>query len=150
LGALPLGGYVKMLDEREGPVPTAELSRSFTRRPPWQRIAVLIAGPLFNIIFAVLVLWGMFWASGVTEVRPKVGEVVAESVAARAGLKPGDEIRSVNGAAVRGQNDVLFGLLDAMSSDGVVALGVRGAAGDARTATINVTDPVLRHHLTEP
>jgi regulator of sigma E protease len=50
IGSLPLGGYVKMLDEREGPVPTAELPRSFTRRPSWQRIAVLLAGPLFNIV----------------------------------------------------------------------------------------------------
>src|SRR5579875_3581559 len=56
LSALPLGGYVKMLDEREGPVPAEYLSRSFTRRPHWQRIVVLLAGPGFNILFAVLVL----------------------------------------------------------------------------------------------
>src|SRR6476660_9284667 len=73
IGSLPLGGYVKMLDEREGPVPTAELPRSFTRRPSWQRIAVLLAGPLFNIVFAVLLLWGMTWANGITELRPRVG-----------------------------------------------------------------------------
>jgi regulator of sigma E protease len=70
LAAIPLGGYVKLLDEREGPVAPAELPRSFTRRPPWQRIVVLLAGPAFNILFAVLVLWGMLWVSGVTEVRP--------------------------------------------------------------------------------
>jgi regulator of sigma E protease len=66
VAAIPLGGYVKLLDEREGPVEPAELSRSFTRRPPWQRIVVLLAGPAFNIIFAVLILWGMLWVSGVT------------------------------------------------------------------------------------
>ena len=59
-----------MLDEREGPVPAADLARSFTRRPHWQRIVVLLAGPAFNILFAVLVLWGMLWASGTTEVQP--------------------------------------------------------------------------------
>src|ERR1700759_3230186 len=72
LAALPLGGYVKLLDEREGPVPTADLARSFTRKPPWQRIAVLLAGPSFNIAFAILVLWGMFWSAGITEYRPVV------------------------------------------------------------------------------
>ena len=60
IAAIPLGGYVKMLDEREGPVPSEDLARSFTRKPPWQRIAVLLAGPAFNIAFAILVLWGMF------------------------------------------------------------------------------------------
>src|SRR6201999_197592 len=59
IAMIPLGGYVKLLDEREGPVPQADLPRSFTRRPPWQRILVLLAGPSFNIAFAILVLWAM-------------------------------------------------------------------------------------------
>ncbi len=57
------------------------LARSFTRKPPWQRIVVLLAGPGFNILFAILVLWGMFWANGETEIRPLVGDVVTGSVA---------------------------------------------------------------------
>jgi len=64
VAAIPLGGYVKLLDEREGPVEPHELARSFTRRPPWQRIVVLLAGPAFTILFAVLVLWGMLWVNG--------------------------------------------------------------------------------------
>jgi len=150
IGSLPLGGYVKMLDEREGPVPTAELPRSFTRRPSWQRIAVLLAGPLFNIVFAVLLLWGMTWANGITELRPRVGEVTPGSLAASAGLKSGDEIRTLDGAPVQGQRDVVFGLLEAMSSGGEVTLGVRGSAGENRSATIRVPDAEQRHHLTEP
>jgi len=150
IGSLPLGGYVKMLDEREGPVPTAELPRSFTRRPSWQRIAVLLAGPLFNIVFAVLLLWGMTWANGITELRPRVGEVTPGSLAASAGLKSGDEIRTLDGAPVQGQRDVVFGLLEAMSSGGQVTLGVRGSAGENRSATISVPDAEQRHHLTEP
>ena len=94
LAPIPMGGYVKMLDEREGPVPPADLDRSFTRRPPWQRILVLFAGPGFNIAFAVLVLWIAYWANGITEVRPTVGDVTAGSIAARAGLKSLDEIRA--------------------------------------------------------
>src|SRR3979490_3460938 len=56
VAAIPLGGCVKLRDEREGPVAAEDLARSFTRKPPWQRIAVLLAGPAFNIAFAILVL----------------------------------------------------------------------------------------------
>jgi len=150
LAALPLGGYVKLLDEREGPVAPADLPRSFTRRPHWQRIVVLLAGPAFNILFAVLVLWGMLWVSGVTEVKPVVGDVTAGSVASAAGLRSGDEIRAINGAAVAGEREVVFGLLDAMSSRGQVTLSLRGANGDTRAAVLSVPDPAERRRLTEP
>jgi regulator of sigma E protease len=150
IAALPLGGYVKMLDEREGPVEPHELSRSFTRKPPWQRIIVLLAGPAFNILFAILVLWGMFWVNGITEVKPIIGDIVQGSVAARGGLRSGDEVLSINGDAVAGQPDVLFGLLDSMSSDGNASLQVRGRDGEARTATLSVPDSVERRKLTEP
>jgi regulator of sigma E protease len=150
LAMIPLGGYVKLLDEREGPVAPADLPRSFTRRPPWQRIVVLLAGPAFNILFAVLVLWGMLWVNGVTEVRPTVGEVTADSIAARAGLRAGDDIRAINGSPVGSQREVVFGLLDAMSSRGEADLRVRGAAGDAREATLSVPDASERRRLTEP
>src|SRR5579871_6776150 len=114
VAAVPLGGYVKLLDEREGPVEEAELPRSFTRRPHWQRIVVLLAGPSFNILFAVLVLWGMFWVNGVNEVQPVVGDITTGSIASLAGLKSGDEIRAVNDTPVSGVRDVVFDLLDAM------------------------------------
>jgi regulator of sigma E protease len=127
-----------------------ELARSFTRRPPWQRIVVLLAGPAFNILFAVLVLWGMLWVNGVTEVRPVVGDLTAGSVAAAAGLHSGDEIRALNGAAVSGQRDVVFGLLDAMSSRGQAALSVRGSSGELRTVNLSVPDSEQRRRLTEP
>src|SRR2546430_4212416 len=147
---LPLGRYMKLLHEREGPVAPHELARSFTRRPPWQAIVVLLAGPAFNILFAVLLLWGMLWVNGVTEVRPLVGEVTAGSVAAAAGLRSGDEIRAINGAAVAGERDVVFGLLDAMSSRGEAALSVRGSGGELRNAKLRVPDAEQRRRLTEP
>lgn len=150
VAAVPLGGYVKLLDEREGPVEPRDLPRSFTHRPPWQRILVLLAGPLFNILFAVLVLWAMLWVNGVTEVRAKVGDVTTGSIAARAGLRSGDEIRAINGAAVTGQRDVVFDLLDAMSGRGQALLTVLGAAGDTRQANLSVEDPTERRRLTEP
>jgi regulator of sigma E protease len=150
VAAIPLGGYVKLLDEREGPVPPAELERSFTRKPPWQRIVVLLAGPAFNIIFAILVLWGMFWAKGITELKPVVGDVLQNSVAAHGGLRSGDEILSINGAAVIGQRDVMFDLLDAVSSRGEAGLLVRGKDGTTRSASLNVPDRDERVRLTEP
>jgi regulator of sigma E protease len=150
LAAIPLGGYVKLLDEREGPVPAHDLARSFTRKPPWQRIVVLLAGPGFNILFAILVLWGMFWINGETEIRPLVGEVVKDSVAERAGLRSGDEITAINGAPVAGQRDVVFGLLDAMSGQGQAVLAVRSSSGQAQTDTLSVTNSAERRRLTEP
>ncbi len=72
------------------------------------------------------------------------------SLAAHAGLRAGDEMRTLNGAAVAGANDVVFGLLDAMSSSGDASLGVRGADGSLRTAKFHVTDAAQRRHLTEP
>jgi regulator of sigma E protease len=150
IAAVPLGGYVKLLDEREGPVSPEDLPRSFTRRPHWQRIAVLLAGPSSNILFAVLLLWGMFWVNGVSEVRPVVGDVTTGSVAAAAGLKSGDEIRAVNGSAVQGLRDVVFDLLDAMSARGEADLNVRGSDGAAREARLVVADADARRRLTEP
>jgi regulator of sigma E protease len=150
IAAIPLGGYVKLLDEREGPVPAHELARSFTRRPPWQRIVVLLAGPGFNILFAILVLWGMFWANGETEIRPLVGDVVKGSVAEHAGLRTGDEITAINGKAVAGQRDVVFGLLDSMSGQGEAQLAVHAQSGSTRTATLTVGNSAERRRLTEP
>jgi regulator of sigma E protease len=154
LASLPLGGYVKLLDEREGPVPTAELSRSFTRKPPWQRILVLLAGPAFNIIFAILVLWGMLWFKGTIEdIRPVVGDVVQGSIAARAGLRPGDEILALGQQPSERQivqRDVVFGLLDEISADGKATLRVRGKDGERRTAVLNVGGSEARRKLTEP
>jgi regulator of sigma E protease len=151
IAAIPLGGYVKMLDEREGPVAPSELSRSFTRKPPWQRILVLLAGPAFNIIFAILVLWGMLWSQGVIEqVKPVVGDVVATSVADRAGLRSGDEILSINGTPVVGQRDVLFRLLDVLSADGAATVSVRADGASARTVTLSVPTLEERRRLTEP
>jgi regulator of sigma E protease len=150
LAAIPLGGYVKMLDEREGPVAPADLARSFTRRPVWQRILVLLAGPAFNVIFAVALLWAMLWVNGVTEVRATVGDVLVGSPAAQAGLRSGDEVRTVNGTPATGANSVIFGLLDSMSGSGEATLGVRGADGSTRNVSINVPDSAQRRHLTEP
>ena len=150
LAALPLGGYVKLLDEREGPVDAAEVSRAFTRRPPWQRILVLLAGPGFNFAFAILLLWGMLWIVGSPDVRAVVGGVAAGSPAARAGLRADDEIIRLDNALVQGRGDVVLGLIDAMSGDGVTRLAVRSASGAERELELRVDNLAERRALTEP
>lgn len=96
VAAIPLGGYVKMLDEREGEVPEEQLNQAFNRKNVWQRIAVVAAGPMANFILAILLFWGLM-LPGVTGAIPIVGEVEPNSVAAQAGLEPGQEILSVDG-----------------------------------------------------
>jgi regulator of sigma E protease len=150
IAAVPLGGYVKMLDEREGPVAPEDLARSFTRRPHWQRITVLLAGPAFNIIFAVLLLTGMFMVSGITLVRPVLGAIDPGSIAGRAGLLAGDEVTAINAHPVSSQRDIVLDLLDAVSTSAPITLAVRGADGSARSATLQIPDAAERLRLTEP
>jgi regulator of sigma E protease len=150
IAAVPLGGYVRMLDERDGAVAPADLPRAFASRPPWQRILVLLAGPAANILFAILVLWGMFLADSVTEVKPVIGEVNAASIAATAGMQAGDQVIFINGTPVRDQTDASVELLDAISDQGQAQLVVRGKDGAERTIAIGIDDPAARRKLTEP
>jgi regulator of sigma E protease len=150
LAPIPMGGYVKLLDEREGPVPPEFLARSFTRKPPWQRILVLLAGPGFNLLFAILVLWGMRWVSGVTDVKPIIGEVQPASVAALGGLVRGDQILAIGDKAEPDSRDVMFDLLDTILAQGGARLTVRSASGQTHAVMLSVPDPAARRHLTEP
>ena len=150
LAAIPLGGYVKMLDEREAPVGSHEVERAFNRRPHWQRILVLLAGPTFNIGFAIVLLAGLFLSSGVTEVRSVIGPVRADSVAAQAGLTQGQEVVAVDGRPAAGQRDVELGLLEAMTDTGRITLTVRSEGAADRTVSLVVADPAERKRLTEP
>jgi regulator of sigma E protease len=108
VAALPLGGYVKMLDEREGPVDPAELDQAFNRKPLWARVAIVGAGPAFNLVFAVIAFWIMFMV-GIPENRPIVGEVTG--IAAEAGLQPGDEIRALDQQPTRTWTHTLLALI---------------------------------------
>ncbi|MFZ9709215.1 MAG: RIP metalloprotease RseP [Steroidobacteraceae bacterium] len=150
VAAIPLGGYVKLLDEREGPVAPQDLERSFNRKKPWQRILVLLAGPAFNIVFAILVLAGMLWISGVSEVRPVVGRVVPDSLAAQAGLQANDEIQRIEGRQVSNHSDVIMALIEAMSDDGEVTFEVTRRGATVSPLTLRVVDPEVRRALTEP
>lgn len=99
LGAFPLGGYVKMLDEREGEVEQAELPRAFNRQPVWKRILIVAAGPTANFLLAIFFYWALF-VHGVEELRPLLGAPAVQSPAGQAGFVEGEQVRSVDGRAV--------------------------------------------------
>ena len=144
---IPLGGYVKFLDEREGPIDEADRGRAFTDRPIPQRIAVLLAGPAFNFIFAVVAYFALF-VYGVPTVKPQIGDVAPESYAAEAGLQYGDRILAVDGQTVADWEGALVGILESMVDDGRIELSVEGDDGSQRVARLDVgTD---RTRLTEP
>jgi regulator of sigma E protease len=146
VSAIPLGGYVKLLDEREGDVAAAELPRSFTRRPIVLRIAVLLAGPAMNLLFAAL-LYAILAMAGTEVVKPVVGQVRSESPAALAGLKAGDEITQVGDRRVTDTEELQIALLRQFTDDGVIPLRVR-RDGAVQSLTVRVTDD--RRALTEP
>ncbi|MCB1922240.1 MAG: RIP metalloprotease RseP [Gammaproteobacteria bacterium] len=134
IAAIPLGGYVKMLDEHEGPVAPHELPRAFNRQSLWVRSAVVVAGPLFNFLFAIVAFWGVL-TLGETGMRPLVGEVDVESPAARAGLQAGDEILSINGEATPTWSLALQAFATASVAAPDLQIRVRDSAGvEARRA----------------
>jgi regulator of sigma E protease len=146
LAAIPLGGYVKLLDEREGDVAPEELHRSFTRRPVMQRIAVLLAGPAMNLIFASLI-YAVLAMVGSQVIKPLVGQVRQGSPAALAGLRRGDEIVRVGDRDVDDVESLQIALIRQVADDGAVPLHVRRNGGE-----LSVTLPVAaeRRELTEP
>ena len=131
LAAIPLGGYVKMLDEREAPVDEAEQHRAFNRKPLWARNAVICAGPAFNFALAIVAYWLVF-VIGATEVRPVIGPVAPESPAATAGLASGDEFLRVDGNRVQAWDETVMTLIGA-ADDGPFPIEV-GRAGGARAS----------------
>ena len=100
---IPLGGYVKMLDAREGEVDPADRPREFTGKPIWQRILVVLAGPGFNLIFAVAAFWAML-VIGKPDFQPLVGDVT--HLAAQAGVQRGDRVLSVDGQPISNWTDL--------------------------------------------
>jgi regulator of sigma E protease len=146
ISAIPLGGYVKLLDEREGDVEPGELHRSFTRRPIAQRVAVLLAGPAMNLIFASL-LYAVLAMAGTEIVKPVVGQVHLDSPAAAAGLRSGDEIVQVGGYKVEDTEDLQIDLLRQVSADATVPMRVRRGGGEL-AVTLHVADDTRT--LTEP
>jgi regulator of sigma E protease len=130
IAAIPLGGYVKMLDAREGEVDPALAAQEFTGKPVWQRIAIVIAGPAFNLLFTVLALWLMFVIG-----KPDVVPVVAaapQGLAAQAGVRSGDRVLKVDGSTVITWSDAYEKIATATLDRQPLSIEVRGADGRLR------------------
>jgi len=112
LAILPLGGYVKMLDEREGPVPEADRHRAFNRATVWRRIGIVAAGPAANFLLAIVFYWVLLM-QGLPALKPIIGEPPVGTPAAQAGLVAGDEIVRVNGIETPSFTDLRLTLLRA-------------------------------------
>ena len=110
LSIVPFGGYVKMLDEREAPVEPADLGRAFNRKSVWRRFAIVIAGPAFNFLFAILVYTGLYMY-GLPEARPVVAEPAAGTIAKSAGFHGGDTVRRVDEHAIATWQELRWRLL---------------------------------------
>ena len=139
IAAIPLGGYVKMLDEREGNVAEEELPRAFNRQPVLTRSMIVFAGPAFNFILAIFLYWLVFIV-GTTAQRPLLGDPVAESVAARAGFSDRDEILQVGEADVSSWNNFRIALIDQGLDGGQVDITVRDADGFELVRSLQLGD----------
>ncbi|MEB0272584.1 RIP metalloprotease RseP, partial [Pseudomonas sp. 5B4] len=132
IAAIPLGGYVKMLDEREGEVPADQLDQAFNRKSVYQRIAIVIAGPVANFLLAIVFFWFLAML-GSQQVRPVIGTVEPGSIADKGGLSAGQEIVAVDGEPTSGWAAVNLQLVRRLGESGTVALSVRdqGSAVDS-------------------
>ena len=143
LSAIPLGGYVKMVDEREGEVKEEDLPYSFNRQSLFARAAIVAAGPVFNLLLAILLFWCVF-VLGETGVRPIIGVVSSGTLAAEAGLSEGDEIVKIDGRSVPTWSEAIGTLFsEAMSGNQVIQLTVKTPDQVEEVRTIKVADTDL-------
>jgi regulator of sigma E protease len=142
VSVLPLGGYVRMLDERDpeiGPVKDAELPRAFNRQSVGKRFAIVIAGPIANLLLAIFVYW-LLNVIGVFEPRATLGSPPAATVAARSGVAAGDTVTDVDGTAVRSWNELRWLLLQKAVAGAPIAIEVEDSNGNRRTLTLESTN----------
>lgn len=136
IAAIPLGGYVKMLDEREGDVAPAELAQAFNRQSVWKRIAIVIAGPVANLLLCVGLLWGMF-VIGRPDYAPVVGQ--SQGIAAAAGLQRGDTVLAVGERVTPTWSEVQLALIPAALDHADVVLRVRNTSGSEATRQLRLS-----------
>ena len=138
VASIPLGGYVKMLDEREGIVAPYQRHRAFNNQPVLNRIAVVAAGPLFNFLFAILAYWIMFIV-GVTGLKPLIGEVTENSPAASAGIQKGDEILGVDGDLTPTWSSFIEQCINKIVDGQPLELRLKDSRGTERSLTLDVS-----------
>lgn len=139
VAAIPLGGYVKMLDEREGSVSAGERHRAFNQQPLWARSAVVVAGPAANFLLAIAAYW-IVMMIGISGVAPLVGEPLADSAAAKAGFQYEDRIVSVNGQQTQTWADARIALLESsLNASEPLQIEVESVSGEQKMRSLPVT-----------
>ena len=136
LAAIPLGGYVSMLDERAEDVEPAQAHAALNRKPVWQKIAIAAAGPVANVLLALVVYWTMF-VVGKPDFQPVLG--TPSGIAAEAGLSSGMRVQSVDGRPVDTWSEVGMAVFEAALYRRDVELGVREPDGDDRSYTLKLS-----------
>jgi len=139
VAAIPLGGYVKMLDEREGEVDPKDLDRSFNRKPVLSRIAIVAAGPVFNFLFAIVAYYLMFLV-GVEGLVAEVGRVIPDTPAYHAGFKEGDKLVKANGVDLPSWESATLTLLDQALDTGIVDIEVQTNSGYSAHRMLDLAD----------
>lgn len=137
IAAVPFGGYVKMLDEREAPVDAQELHRAFNRQGVGRRFLIVIAGPVFNFLFAIAVYAGLYM-HGLPEARPVLAAPAAGTLAQRAGFSAGDTVRSIEGEPVATWQDLRWRVLQGALQREALRVEVAGARGDVSTHVLDL------------
>lgn len=144
LAAIPLGGYVKMLDEREAKVAEKDRPFAFNNQNVWKRFAIVAAGPIFNFIFAIIAFWLMY-LPGTHDLKALVGEVTPGSYAEQAGFKPGDQILKIDGDEAVSWSSVRLALLDVALDNRQAKVVVKDQSGVEqlrRLSLSGISDPV--------
>jgi regulator of sigma E protease len=138
ISAIPLGGYVKMVDEREGEVAAEDIQFAFNRKPVFQRMAVVVAGPLANFLLAIVLYWAMF-VHGVPGLKPMLGDVPPGSPAAVAQLQSGDTILSINDEMIPSWQELRWRLLDLALQKADVRIETLGISGTKMSHALDVS-----------
>jgi regulator of sigma E protease len=138
LACIPLGGYVKMLDEREGVVAENELDRTFNRKSVWRRFAIVAAGPMFNFLFAIAA-YSLIYMMGIVGVKPVIGDVSSPSPAYSAGIRAQDTILSVNGIKTPSWQKARFTLLEESVGAESIVIEVERADFQIEKAIVDIS-----------
>ena len=149
IAAFPIGGYVAMLNEQEQEVPEEDLTRAFNRQPIWKRSLIVLAGPVFNFLFAILAYW-LVSVSGVTGAKPMINQIDPDSIAAKAGLDKGMQIVSVEGWQTATWDAMFQEMLPRMVERSELKVTAKDKAGIEKEYTLNLSSLQIDRDIRSP